>query len=172
MSKRGKVLQFVQELKYDIDKKKEYVKFRGAVISRIKEGRMKLENESFNPTHAFNSTDQINHLVGITRDISILLDSLAETEDTIKDIDFCTTMKLESFLSDFVIKFEVPARLDQSLEKTQKESAVLVPFYSDESRFTEITPEDLKVIAFLKDKFNVRNFNTVEFINKSEYYAD
>jgi hypothetical protein len=168
----GKIMHFVQGFKDDIHMKRELEKTREAILKRLRGGRKFFADQSIKAEYGVNTIAQTNLLLKASGDFAECVNALLEVESKIKDIDICIELKLETFLTDFVVKFDLPSRPDQTGDKMPKETMVLVPFYSDNPQFTEIVPEDLKVILFLKDKFKVRNFSAIKPINKLEYYKE
>jgi hypothetical protein len=168
----GRILRFVQEVKDDLSKKKELENKRSAMIKRMNDGLEFFKREGISASHGVNTREQTRHLESAATQFSGVIEILLGLEADIREIDFSVVMKLESFFSDFVIKFEMPVRTDQAGDKVAKEIAVLVPCYTDDSQYTEITPEDLKLVLFLKDKFQIRNFNAIEPISKEVYYQE
>lgn len=166
----AKILKFVEEIKDDLKKKKELESKRLSMIEKVEKGIAFFEKEKGSPTYKINTTTQAEHLQDGAKQFYNVMDVIIDIENSIREIDNVITMKFELLCSDFVLKFEIPHRIDLTGDVTSKEHAFLVPFRTENAEYVEITPEDLKFVLFIKDHFNVRNFSSIELISKENYY--
>jgi hypothetical protein len=165
-----KILNFVEEIKEDMRNKKELENRRLNILKKEEGALSFFDKEKQSPTYSVNTIQQTKHLQEGAAQLSETIKILIDIDKDIRNIDNAIIMKFESLCSDFVLKFEIPYRIDLTGDVTHKETAVLTPFRTNNPEYKEIVPEDLKFILFIKDQFNVRNFNSIELINKEDYY--
>jgi hypothetical protein len=166
----GSMHKCVQEFKADLERKKELEKRRIEALDKIDKGRLFFIKEQEHPQFKFNGESQVKWLSKAASQLSEHTNNLLLIEKDIQEIDTTIILKLEALFTDHLLKFELPVRLDESGDQSRKQSAVFVPFATGNPDYVEITPEDLKFVILLRDKFNVRNLHMLESVSKEEYY--
>jgi len=148
---------FVEDIKREIQRRMDLQEERGGISSSIKKGIDFFKRENLTNEDA-------------TKGLELALQYLTrinEIDDEIKNIDIIIATKLESFLSDSVIKVNLKRMSNDAGDIIDSKDIILTPFKSSESLYVELVPDDIWFLKIIKKALAVKN---VEFVDKRQYY--